>query len=77
MQEDDQLLLCNGCGCVVRRSFDSYILRFHLQSLGIYHARQAQFEPGRWLQSEMERLTRISPPNAAPPNAAPPNGAQG
>jgi len=76
MQEDDQLLLCNGCGCVVRRSFDSYILRFHLQSLGIYHARQAQFEPGRWLQSEMERLTRISPPTP-PAQRAPPNGAQG
>jgi len=70
MQEDDQLLLCDGCGRVVRRSFDSYILRFHLQSLGTYHSRQAQFEPGRWLQSEMERLTRVSPPNAAPPDAA-------
>jgi hypothetical protein len=65
MHEDDQLLLCNACGRVVRRSFDSYILRFHLQSLGTYHARQDQFEPGRWLLSEMERLTSLSPPNAA------------
>jgi hypothetical protein len=70
LQEEDQLLLCTACGRVVRRSFDSYILRFHLQSLGTYHAHQDQFEPGRWLQSEMERLTRVSPPNAAPPDAA-------
>ena len=70
LQEEDQLLLCNACGRVVRRSFDSYILRFQLQSLGTYHAHRDQFEPGRWLQSEMERLTRVSPPNAAPPDAA-------
>jgi hypothetical protein len=76
LQEDDQLLLCNGCGRVVRRSFDSYILRFHLQSLGVYHARQARFEPGRWLQSEMERLTRISPLNISSYNADPPNTAR-
>jgi hypothetical protein len=65
MQEDDQLLMCSACGRVVRRSFDSYILRFHVQSLGTYHVRQNQFEPGRWLQSEMQRLTMLSPPNAA------------
>jgi hypothetical protein len=65
MQEDDQLLLCPTCGRVVRRSFDSYVLRFHLQSLGTYHAHHDQFEPGPWLLSEMERLTLLSPPNAA------------
>ncbi len=65
MQEEDQLLLCSVCGRVVRCSFDSYILRFHLQSLGTYHAHQGQFEPGPWLQSEMERLTLVSPPNGA------------
>jgi hypothetical protein len=64
MQEDDQLLLCSACGRVVRRSFDSYILRFHLQSLGIYHARQNLFEPGQWLLNEMKRLTMLAPPNA-------------
>jgi len=65
LQEEDQLLLCNACGRVVRRSFDSYALRFRMQSLGTYHARQNQFEPGPWLLSEMERLTTLSPPNAA------------
>jgi hypothetical protein len=65
MQEEDQLLLCNTCGRVLRRSFDSYILRFHLRSLGTFHAHQSQFEPGPWLLSEMERLTVLSPPNAA------------
>ncbi len=64
MQEDDQLMLCNACGRVLRRSFDSYTLHFRLQSLGTFHARQNQFEPGPWLLSEMERLTRLSPPNA-------------
>lgn len=61
MQEGDQLLLCNACGRVVRRSFDSYILRFRLHSLGIYHPHQGQFEPGRWLQREMERMTMLLP----------------
>lgn len=65
MQEEDQLLLCSVCGRVVRRSFDTYVLRFHLQSLGTYDAHQGQFEPGPWLQSEMERLTLVSPPNRA------------
>lgn len=61
MQEDDQLLLCSKCGRVVRRSFDSYILRFHLQTLGTYSVRRDQFEPGPWLLSEMDRLTVLSP----------------
>jgi hypothetical protein len=61
MQEGDQLLLCNACGRVVRRSFDSYILRFRLHSLGTYHPHQGQFEPGRWLQREMERMTMLLP----------------
>jgi len=65
MQEEDQLLLCTICGRVVRRSFDSYILRFHLRSLGTFHSLKNEFEPGPWLQREMERLTLISPLNAA------------
>jgi hypothetical protein len=65
MQEEDQLLLCSVCGRVVRRSFDTYILRFHLQLLGTYHAHQGQFEPGPWLLSEMERMTVVSPRNGA------------
>ncbi len=65
MQDDDQLLLCGACGRVVRRSFDTYILRFRLLPLGTYHAHQGQFEPGPWLRSEMQRLTLVSPLNAA------------
>lgn len=61
MQEGDQLLLCKACGRVVRRSFDSYILRFRLHSLGTYHPHQGQFEPGRWLQREIERMTVVFP----------------
>jgi hypothetical protein len=65
MQEGDHLLLCNACGRVFRRSFDSYILRFRLHSLGAYLPHQGQFEPGRWLQREMERLTILFPPDMA------------
>jgi hypothetical protein len=70
MQDEDQILLCNACGRVVRRSFDSYILRFRLQALGIYHTHRGQFEPGPWLQREMERLTvpfPVRPSGAASP----------
>lgn len=65
MQEGDQLLLCNACGRVVRRSFDSYVLRFHVQTLGAYHLNLGQFEPGPWLQREMERMTVPFAPNMA------------
>jgi hypothetical protein len=61
MQEGDQLLLCHSCGRVLRRSFDAYILRFSLQTLGTFHLGQGQFEPGPWLQSEMGRLTMLLP----------------
>lgn len=64
MQDGDQLLLCNVCGRVVRRTFDSYVLHFRLESLGTYHASQGQFEPKPWLQHEMKRLTMLFPPNA-------------
>ena len=67
MQEGDQLLLCHACGRVLRRSFDSFVLRFSLQVLGMYHRYQGQFEPGPWLQSEMQRLTMLFPKNAAEP----------
>lgn len=63
MQEGDQLLLCSACGRVVRRSFDSYVLHFRLESIGTYHASQGWFEPKPWLQHEMERLTMVSPAN--------------
>jgi hypothetical protein len=63
MQEGDQILLCHACGRVVRRSFDSYVLRFRLESIGTYVASNGRFEPKRWLQHEMERLTMISPTN--------------
>ena len=62
MQEGDQLLLCNVCGRVVRRTFDSYVLHFRMESLGTYDASQGQFEPKPWLQHEMKRLTLFHPP---------------
>src|SRR5215475_10249980 len=61
IQEGDQLLLCDTCGSVVRRSFDSYLLHFRLESLGIFRSNQNRFEPKPWLQHEMDRLTRIFP----------------
>lgn len=61
VQEGDQLLLCDTCGRVVRRSFDSYLLHFRLESLGTFRPSQSGFEPKPWLQHEMERLTRILP----------------
>jgi len=61
MQDGDQLLLCHDCGRVVRRSFDSYVLHFRLDSLGTYFASQGRFEPKPWLQHEMARLTMFSP----------------
>lgn len=61
MQEGDQILLCHVCGRVVRRSFDSYVLRFRLESIGRFDVSQGRFEPKPWLQHEMERLTMLSP----------------
>jgi len=61
MQDGDQLLLCSACGRVVRRSFDSYVLHFRMESLGTYHAGQGRFEPKPWLRHEMQRLTMFSP----------------
>lgn len=63
MQEGDQILLCHDCGRVIRRSFDSYVLRFRLESIGTYVANNGRFEPKAWLQHEMERLTMLSPSN--------------
>jgi hypothetical protein len=65
VQEGDQLLLCDTCGRVVRRSFDSYLLHFRLESLGTFRPNLGRFEPKPWLQHEMERLTKVSLGNAS------------
>jgi hypothetical protein len=64
VQDGDELLLCDGCGRVVRRSFDSYLLHFRLEPIGTILRDQARFEPKPWLQHEMDRLTKVSPANA-------------
>jgi uncharacterized C2H2 Zn-finger protein len=63
MQDGDQLLLCSVCGRVVRRTFDSYVLHFRLESLGTYDASRGHFEPKPWLQHEMKRMTMVFPMN--------------
>jgi hypothetical protein len=63
MQQQDQLLLCHACGRVVRRSFDTYLLRFRLHTLGTYDRQRGLFEPGSWLQREMDRLSMPFGPN--------------
>jgi hypothetical protein len=64
VEEGDELLICDACGRVVRRSFDSYLLHFRVESLGTFLADQSRFEPKPWLQHEMERLTKVSAGNA-------------
>ena len=59
VQEGDQLLLCDACGRVLRRSFDSYLLHFRMEPLGTFLRDQGRFEPKPWLQHEMERLTKV------------------
>lgn len=53
--ENDQLLLCESCGCVRRRFFDAYLHRHRTIDLGTLDAGRQEFAPSLWLRTEMER----------------------
>lgn len=51
-----QLWLCEDCGRVRRRLFDTGLMRFRVEVLGIYNARDRMFEPAPWLDAAMKRM---------------------